>query len=290
MTIWSEFLGLPVQQTFYSANGIRTRVLECGAPNSKTLIMLHGTGGHAEAFAKNLRAHAEHFRVIAMDMIGHGFTDAPPVEYTMATFVNHLADMVDTLGCEQVDLCGESLGGMVAAHYAIQHPARVRKLVLNTALLMRRTAEGRKQLADLLARSKRAGGELTRDAVRTRMSWLMHDPAKNLTGELVEIRYQIYAQPGRAATIAKISQEIVGGLLDDAWSDRWSNEEHLERLQCPVLLIWSKHNPGNSPEHAQNALRYLRDGKMVVLDDCGHWPQWEQPDAYNRAQLDFLLR
>ena len=39
----------------------------------------------------------------------------------------------------------------------------------------------------------------------------------------------------------------------------------------------------------ENALRYLRDGKMVVLDDCGHWPQWEQPDAYNRAQLDFLL-
>ena len=60
-------------------------------------------------------------------------------------------------------------------------------------------------------------------------------------------------------------------------------------LQCPVLLIWSKHNPGNSPEHAQKALRYLRDGNMIVLDDCGHWPQWEQPVAYNQAQLDFLL-
>ncbi len=280
---------MPVKQAFYNVNGVRTRVVETGAQNQKTLIMLHGTGGHAEAFAKNLRAHAEHFRVMAMDMVGHGFTDAPPIHYTMATFVEHLAAMVDTLGCDQVDLCGESLGGMVAAHYAIQYPTRVRKLVLNTALLMRRTAEGRQQLADLLARSKRASGELTREAVRARMSWLMHDPAKNLTDELVEIRYQIYAQQGRAAIMSQISQEIVGGLLDDAWSDRWSNEEHLEKLQCPVLLIWSKHNPGNSPEHARNALRYLRDGNMIVLDDCGHWPQWEQPVAYNQAQLDFLL-
>ncbi len=227
--------------------------------------MLHGTGGHAEAFARNMRAHAEHFRVIAMDMIGHGFADAPPVEYTMATFVNHLADMVDTLGCEQVDLCGESLGGMVAAHYAIQHPARVRKLVLNTALRMRRTAEGRKQLADLLARSKRASGELTRDAVRTRMTWLMHDPAKNLTDELVEIRYQIYAQPGRAATIAKISQEIVGGLLDDAWSDRWSNEEHLERLQCPVLLIGA-----NTTRGTRRSMPETRSATCVT----GRWSSW----------------
>ena len=52
MTIWTEFLGLPVKQTFYSAKGVRTRVLECGAPDGRTLIMLHGTGGHAEAFAR----------------------------------------------------------------------------------------------------------------------------------------------------------------------------------------------------------------------------------------------
>ena len=289
MTIWSELMGLQVKQAFYDVNGIRTRVIESGEKNARILILLHGTGGHAEAFVKNFRSHAEHFRVIAMDMVGHGFTDAPAKHYTMASFVDHLAGMVDVLGCDQVDLCGESLGGMVAAHYAIQYPKRVRKLVLNTALLIRRTPEGRQQLADLLARSKRASGELTRDAVRARMNWLMHDPAKNLTDELIEVRYQIYNQPGRAPILSQISNEIVGGLLDDAWSDRWSNEEQLAQIECPVMLIWSKHNPGNSPEHARSALRFLRDGRMTVLDDCGHWPQWEQPDAYNQAQLGFLL-
>lgn len=290
MTIWTELLGLPVRQEFYDVNGVRTRVLEGGDQHQKTLIMLHGTGGHAEAFVRNFRSHLPHFRVIAMDMIGHGFTDAPVMHYSMGTFVDHLAGFVDSLGSEQVYLCGESLGGMVAAHYAIQHPSRVRKLVLNTALLMRRTPEGRKQLADLLARSRRASGELTRDAVRARMNWLMHDPDKHLTDELVDVRYRIYSQPGRGAVLSQISQEIIGGLLDDGWSDRWSNEEHLRQLLCPVCLIWSKHNPGNSPEHAKSALQYLSDGRMVVLDDCGHWPQWEQPDEYDKVQLEFLLQ
>ncbi len=289
MTIWTEFSNLPIRQDFIDVNGVRTRIVESGWHNSKALIMLHGTGGHAEAFTRNFRAHSEHFRVIAMDMIGHGYTDAPPIQYGMSVFVEHLAAFIDKMNFDEVYLSGESLGGMVAAHYALQYPLRVRKLVMNTALLIRRTAEGRKELADLLARSKRASGELTREAVRARMNWLMHDPATNLTDELVDIRYRIYTQPGRASIIAQISQEIVGGLLDDAWSDRWSNEEQLQGLQCPVLLIWSKHNPGNSPEHARSALRYLSDGGMVVLDDCGHWPQWEQADAFNKAQLEFLL-
>ena len=289
MTIWTEFLGLPIRQQFYDVNGVRTRVIEGGWENKKTLIMLHGTGGHAEAFARNFRAHVPNFRVIAMDMVGHGFTDAPPMHFTMASFVKHLGEMVDILGCDKVYLSGESLGGMVAAHYAIENPKRVAKLVLNTSLLIRRTAEGRQQLADLLARSRRAAGEVTRDTVRARMNWLMHDPAKDLTDELVNARYAIYSQPGRAAVISQISQEIVGGLLDDAWSDRWSNEEHLAKIECPVLLIWSSHNPGASPEHAATALQFLKDARMEVLQDCGHWPQWEQPAAYDKAQLNFLL-
>jgi len=290
MTIWTEFMGLPVKQEFYDVKGVRTRVIESGTQNNKTLIMLHGTGGHAEAFARNFRSHAPHFRVIAMDMIGHGFTDAPAIQYGMATFVEHLAAFVETIGAEKVYLCGESLGGMVAAHYAIQNPSRVEKLVLNTALLMRRTPEGRKELADLLARSRRASGEMTRDAVKARMNWLMHDPEKNLIPELVDIRFKIYTQAGRGPILSQISQEIIGGLLDDTWTDKWSNEEHLRNLQCPVQLIWSTHNPGNSPEHAKSALNYLRDGRMTVLDDCGHWPQWEQADAYNKIQLEFLLQ
>ena len=74
-TIWLEFLGRGVSETFYDVKGIRTRVLEAGPPSAHPLVMLHGTGGHAETYHRNIGPLSEHFRVYAIDMIGHGYTD-----------------------------------------------------------------------------------------------------------------------------------------------------------------------------------------------------------------------
>lgn len=73
-SIWNELQGVELKQTWYDAGGIRTRVIEAGS--GYPLFLLHGTGGHAEAYSRNIAAHAEHFRVIAYDMVGHGYTDA----------------------------------------------------------------------------------------------------------------------------------------------------------------------------------------------------------------------
>src|ERR1700730_2667087 len=111
MSIWTDLRNLPFQQTFYDAKGIRTRVIQAGG--GEALIFLHGTGGHAEAFTRNIAAHAKHFRVVSMDMIGHGYTDAPDVEYSMDLLVEHLGNTIDAMGLKTVSLCGESLGAMV---------------------------------------------------------------------------------------------------------------------------------------------------------------------------------
>jgi len=68
--------------------------------------------------------------VIAYDQRGLGQTEKPPGPYTMADYADDAADLLDTLGHDQVDVIGVSFGGMVAQHFAIRHPARVKKLVL----------------------------------------------------------------------------------------------------------------------------------------------------------------
>jgi len=288
MSIWTEFAGLQVKQTYYNVKGIRTRVIEGGEGNAETLICLHGTGGHAEAFARNFRTHTKHFRVISMDMIGHGYTDAPDIEYTMDTFRDHVADMIDTLGIKSACITGESLGGMVGAHVAIKYPEKVKKLVMNTGVLVDRTPEDRVALQDLLDRSKRATGELTKDAVRQRLNWLMHNPERDVTDELIDIRYAVYTQPGRAKIIGRIGQLIMGGLLTDEWTLKYSNQKDLEKIQCPTLILWTKYNPDLSAENARKALPHLKKGQMIVLENSAHWPQWEETELYDKVHLGFL--
>lgn len=287
MTIWTDLSGMAFQQSFRDVNGVRTRMIEAGSGDP--VIFLHGTGGHAEAFTRNFPRHAAHFRTIAIDMIGHGYSDAPDIDYTMDTFVEHLRNVTTTLGLERVSLVGESLGAMVAAHFAIRYPENTSHVVMNTGILMTRTEADRKGLRDLMERTRKATGELTREAIRERLAWLMYRPDLNVTEELVDIRHAIYSQPGRAKIMGRVTQMIVNGVHDQQWIEKYSNPEDLRKIQCPVLVIWSKHNPGLQLENAEKALPYLRDGRMIVMENSSHWPQWEETELCDDVQVDFLL-
>ena len=286
-SIWNELQGVALKQTFYDAGGIRTRVLEAGS--GFPLFLMHGTGGHAEAYSRNIAAHAEHFHVIAYDMVGHGYTDAPDIDYDEQAYVDHLHSLMDAMEIQAAHLSGESLGGSVAAWFALQYPERVGKLVLNTGLpLSPNTRQGIDQMKDFLARSRKATGTPTRDALAVRMRWLFLDEA-SLTDELLETRFRIYSQPGRAAAIRKLTERAIGGLIDPESQKTWYRPDQLRELACPTLLLWTNHNPGQPVELARQAAASIPDARVVVLENSSHWPQWEEPDAFNRAHMEFLL-
>jgi len=117
-------MGTGIAEKYCTVNGIRTRVLEAG--DGVPLILLHGTGGHAETYLRNIGPLSRHFRVLAIDMVGHGYTDKIDGDYTMDVFADHVAGLIDAIGEEQAFLSGESLGGGVACWTALKYPDKVR--------------------------------------------------------------------------------------------------------------------------------------------------------------------
>ena len=132
-SVWSDLQGIAFDQGYVDANGIRTRYLHAGQSDKPGLIFLHGTGGHAEAYTRNLAAHARHFNTYAIDLLGHGYTDKPDYDYEISRYIEHLLGFIDAMGMDRVSLSGESLGGWIAGAFAVAHPERVDRLVLNTA-------------------------------------------------------------------------------------------------------------------------------------------------------------
>ena len=286
-SIWNHLQGVEFKQTFYDAGGVRTRAIEAGA--GPVLVLLHGTGGHAEAYLKNIEAHAKHFHVYAIDMVGHGYTVAPDISYDMQCYVDFMKDFLDAIGVEQAHISGESLGATVASWFALQHPERVGKIVMNTGMMLPTDAAGAAELQDLLERSRKGTGSPDREAVRQRMRWLMHSD-EDVTDEIVETRFRIYQQPGRAAVIRKIAEQSIGALLDPAEQRKWYKPELLEQLSCPVLVLWTRHNPGQLVPLAEQGAALIPDSELVILENSAHWPQWEEPEAFNKAHLDYLLK
>jgi pimeloyl-ACP methyl ester carboxylesterase len=284
-SIWLDLLGSGVQERYYDVRGVRTRVLEAG--DGPVLVLLHGTGGHAETYCRNLGALSRRFRVCAIDMVGHGFTGRPALDYSLDDYAAHVVGLLDVLGAERAHVSGESLGAMVAAWTGITHPDRVDRVVMNTGTLARPDAEGQAQLDDLEQRTHAfARTGVTREAVRHRMNWLVADPSC-MTDEMIECRLRIYQQPGMLDSVAKIMSRVIGMLRGDH-GDEYMAPGVLARLACPTLVLWTEDNPGQSTELARRVSEDLPDGRFQVLTDCAHWPQFERPDVFNDTHLDFL--
>jgi pimeloyl-ACP methyl ester carboxylesterase len=285
-SIWAQLAGTGVKENFIDAGGVRTRVLEVGAGDP--VIFLHGTGGHAETFTRNLGPLSEYYRALSIDMIGHGYTDRPPVTYTMDVFADHVIAVMDAYGLQTSVIAGESLGGGVACWTALKYPARVKALVLNTGLLARPDAPGLKQLDDVEVRTQRLRTEFSRETIRRRLEWLVLDPA-SISDEMVDIRFQVYSQPGMIEHMIKLMSTVFAmnrGKVGDI--DYYGHS--LSDLKCPALVIWTDHNPGKSLAAVQSVINSIPNHEFHLVTGAAHWSQWEKPEEVNALTLDFLSR
>ncbi|MFD8000476.1 alpha/beta fold hydrolase [Streptomyces mirabilis] len=279
ISIWAELADVDHELRHVDVNGVRTRVLRAGA--GPDLILLHGTGGHLEAYARDIAGLAENFRVTAYDMVGHGWSDLPDLPYTIDVLSAHLVGLMDTLGIETAHLSGESLGGWVVAWTAAHDPGRVARLVLNTPgniankpAVMTRMKES--TLAAVLDPSD--------ETVRRRVEFLFHHK-EMVTDELVNLRRAVYSRPGfvRAIENTLVLQDPEVR-KDFAWDRDW-----VGKIAAPTLLLWTDHDPTGGLDEAAMLLDWLPDARLHVIEDAGHWPQWEKREEYLRAHRDFLL-
>lgn len=280
--IWPEIAKGTIRLGYVDAGGIRTRYVEAGDPDAdEAVIFVHGTGGHLEAFTRNLLPHAEQYRTIALDMIGHGYTDKPDHDYEMEHYVQHLLDFCDAVGVQRGHMHGESLGGWITAQFAIDHPDRTASLTLNTAGGLNTDPKVMERVYNV---TMNAVANASPETVRARLEWLMNAPDR-VTDDLVEMRLGIYTQPGFVQAMEHI-------LCLQNMEIRMRNvlsEEGLAKIRAETLVVWTDHDPTAPTETGQRFVDAIPNARpLVVMSDCAHWPQWEKADAFNRLHLEFL--
>jgi 2-hydroxy-6-oxonona-2,4-dienedioate hydrolase len=279
VSIWSELATTEHRLHYVDVDGVRTRVLEAG--HGPALVLLHGTGGHLEAYARNIGGLAERFRVIAYDMVGHGWSDLPDRHYTIDILSAHLVGLLDALGIDRAHLSGESLGGWVAAWTAAHEPARVDRLVLNTPGNIANKPEVMARLRDS---TRLAVREPTEANIRRRVEFLFWDESM-VTDELVALRTAVYTRPGFDVAIENTlvlqDPEI---RAEFAWDPSWVGQ-----IKAPTLLMWTDHDPTGGLDEADMLATWIPGSRLHVITGAGHWPQWEKPHEYAAVQSAFFL-
>ncbi len=285
-SIWVDLMGAQVR---FLGKRYRTRVIEAG--NGPPLVLLHGVGGHAEAWSRNVVRLGASFRVLAIDLLWHGYSAKPPYVdgEDIPAYVDQILDLLDSEGLERTHLEGESLGGWIGLWMALQHPDRLDRLILNTTagikfapgVVPERPKEGRELLA---SRSLAAIAEPTFDTIRKRLEWLMADPTR-VTDELVDARLKLYSDPEVQGSLRSVFQNAFG---DVGAPRKTVPEERLAEVTTPTLVLWSDKNPGHGPEVGRYIAERIPGAAFECIDDAAHWPQWEQPEAHDAIVTRFL--
>ncbi|WP_248278524.1 2-succinyl-6-hydroxy-2,4-cyclohexadiene-1-carboxylate synthase [Bacillus sp. DNRA2] len=261
-------------------NGLRYHVETVG--EGYPLVVLHGFTGSGENWRSLSGQWSEHSKVIMIDIIGHGETESPVdfSRYGMDFAVHDLAALLEKLGFDQVDFLGYSMGGRLALSFAVTHPERVRKLVLESA------SPGLKTEAERALRRENDAklAEMIRtEGIESFVNYWERIPL--FASQLLiprEVREQTRKQR-LANSVAGLSGSLLG-MGTGAQSSCW---EALGQLSCEVLLITGELDK-KFCQIASEMVDLVKNSKWVVVDQCGHAIHVEQPEKFGTIVSGFL--
>lgn len=259
--------------------GARLHYLTCG--EGEPLVLLHGRGGAAAEFTPILAPLAAQRRVIALDLPGWGLSDKPiftgrTAHDALRIWTDGALALLDHLGLERVDLLGHSMGGFTALGLALEHPERVRRLLLADS-----GGLGREIAFDVRLFFWLAPERLYPRLGRGFMARIMAEEARQrpiARDEAFEFAWQVGTQ-----------REVIpsGARAFNAWVNLFGVQldllDRLRTLEPPTLLLWGDRDRVTPYAHALHARKFMRQGRLVVFTGCGHSPFAERPADFARV-------
>jgi pimeloyl-ACP methyl ester carboxylesterase len=238
------------------------------------LLLVHGFGLDHRVWAPQWPAFAADFDVISVDLRGFGRSSLPGA----APYAHHadLRALLDALGVERAHLIGHSLGGGIAASFAVAYPQRTGRVVLSAPLL-----RGYAGLGALMALLKRVWQIAASDGLdAARAAWLGAD-----------LFAPSLATPGGAALLPPVMADYSGW----HWQHRDPETglepplaERLHELLAPALILVGTRDLPDFVQMGEALAAQAPNARLQLLPDLGHGPSVEHPDLFNALTLGFL--
>jgi 3-oxoadipate enol-lactonase len=242
------------------------------------LVFVQGLGYDRTGWAPVLRGLRRRFRLLLIDNRGSGRSDRSPGRFAVADMARDVAAVVRAAGAAPANLVGVSLGGMIAQEVAIEHPDCV------DALILAATTPGwpsgypmpARTLSLLVATARMPEEVAVRRYVENALSAATLRQRPELVEELIEHRR-------RRPTDQRVWLAQVNAGAAYAGNLRQS------RIRARTLVLHGDADSVVDPRNAKLLAERIPDARLVILPGLGHLFFWEDPDAFVRPVLDFLL-
>lgn len=261
-------------------DGFNIRYDEYGKDNPRHILFIHGLGSSSIVWRDIPQALSEQFHTICVDLIGFGGSDKPLLNYTISYFSQFVKSFLSRIGIndsDKVTIIGHSLGGYIAAEYAIENKEQIEKLVLidSSGMLNRPTS----LLEQYLDAAMETDPMLRYGKIKKVFEGLMAEPFR-LLPIIIDIFISVIEKPGakhafesafRNSTTTSINMEEL---------------EKIKDLRC--LIMWGEKDNLIPLDHINKFKQILTDAEMIVIADAGHSPFVEKTAIVYQKLLTFL--
>jgi pimeloyl-ACP methyl ester carboxylesterase len=254
------------------------------------LLLIHGIGDSSDTWQPVLDELGRHHTIVAPDLLGHGRSEKPRADYSVAAYANGMRDLLSVLEIERATVIGHSLGGGVAAQFAYQFPERCDRLILVDSggigrsvspFLRLATVPGIEALMPLFGLAPvRAVTRFTAGVLR----YLSTDLGRD-TEELLAVFDALPDTSSRTAILRTLRSGVdwrgqVITMLDRAYLAEG----------MPTLLVWGRHDAVIPLGHGRLAHAALPGSQLEIFDEAGHFPHHSDPARFVRVVSDFVDR
>ena len=283
MIQWLDRNEYPFTSKYFDVNGHQMHFIDEG--QGDTLLFVHGTPSWSFDFRKVINTLKSDFRCIAIDNIGFGLSDKPEhYDYSTQNHSKTLEKFVLGHNLTDLTLVVHDFGGPIGLYFAIQHPERIKKLIILNSWLW-----SSKDDPDYIKLSK----VLKSPLLPFLYKYLNFSPKVILPQsfgdqKLPKRLLKQYTQPFADKTQRNGALAFAHSLLNDQdwFEELWNKKQAIS--DKPTLFIWGMKDPAIKPHNLEKFVSGFPNSKAIKLDTCGHFPQEEQSETVAKSIRDFL--
>ena len=273
---------------FRTIHGYRRAFVHAG--KGPAILLIHGIGDSSDTWRDLIRELARDHTVIAPDLLGHGRSDKPRADYSVAAYANAMRDLLTVLDIEKATVVGHSLGGGVAMQFAYQYPERCERLVVVSSGGVSREVTPLLRAASLppahavLPLLQFPVARTLGKALFKLLELFDHDIGRD-ADDMLRIFDALPDATSRAAFIRTLHAVVdwrgqVITMLDRCYLTRG----------MPTLLIWGDRDAVIPYEHAKLAHAAMPGSRLETFRGAGHFPHHSDPKRFVEVLYDFLAK
>ncbi len=268
------------KKTIALPNGETLAYIDMGNPAGPAVVLIHGYTDNARDWVPMLPDISKQFRLILVDIRGHGQSSKPECCYTRLDFAYDIKLLLDALGVQKGDIVGHSLGSIIAQTFAEFWPDRTRRVVLiaSTGGMPPDAPKGPPQL-DYATEIRKLKDPIDPDSPFMVAWW---DSPTPVDAEFIRRQRRDSARIPVSVWLAVLDQGLAG---DNAYGDL---QRTLPRLRAPTLLIWGSLDPIMEEPVRASLRKALPNAQVKIFDGLGHNPFWENPSGVAAVINTFL--